>query len=125
MVLSSSLSKPEDKLLINFVKALSGSFWSTLAVVVVVSAIAVAVAVNGFDLRVSGSLALYFVIWWILLFAVLPFGVRSQAEAGEVIRGSEPGAPALPALREKAIWTTLVASVVLVIVAAVFPLAGL
>ena len=31
----------------------------------------------------------------------------------------------LPALREKAIWTTLVASVVLVIVAAVFPLAGL
>jgi predicted secreted protein len=125
MVLSSSLSKPEDKLLINFVKALSGSFWSTLAVVVVVSAIAVAVAVNVFDLRVSGGLALYFVIWWILLFAVLPFGVRSQAETGEVIRGSEPGAPALPALREKAIWTTLVASVVLVIVASVFPLAGL
>ncbi len=119
------MSKPEDKLLINVVKALSGSFWSTLAVVVVVSAIAVAVAVNGFDLKVSGGLALYFVIWWILLFAVLPFGVRSQAETGEVIRGSEPGAPALPALREKAIWTTLVASVVLVIVAAVFPLAGL
>jgi predicted secreted protein len=56
---------------------------------------------------------------------VLPFGVRSQAESGEVIQGSEPGAPALPALREKAIWTTLVASVVLVAVAAVFPLAGL
>lgn len=111
--------------MINLVKALSCSLWSTLAVVLVVSAIAVATAVNGFDLRVSGSLALYFVIWWILLFAVLPFGVRSQAEAGEVIRGSEPGAPTLPALREKAIWTTLVASVVLVVVAAAFPLAGL
>jgi predicted secreted protein len=119
------LSKPEDKLLITLVKTLSGSFWSTLAVVVEVSAIAVAVVVNGFDLQVSGGLALYFVIWWILLFAVLPFGVRSQAEAGEVVRGSEPGAPALPALREKAIWTTLVASVVLVVAAAVFPLAGL
>ena len=111
--------------MINVVKTLSGSFWSTLAVVVVISAIAVAIAVKGFDLRVSGGLALYFVIWWILLFAVLPFGVRSQTESGEVVRGSEPGAPALPALREKAIWTTLVASVVLVIVAAVFPLAGL
>ncbi|MBB3019935.1 putative secreted protein [Microvirga lupini] len=111
--------------MINVVKTLSGSLWSTLGVVVVISAIAIAVVVNGFDLRLSGGLALYFVIWWILLFAVLPFGVRSQTEAGEVVRGSEPGAPALPALREKAIWTTLVASVVLIIVAAVFPLAGL
>jgi predicted secreted protein len=119
------LNKPEDKLLINLVKTLSGSFWSTLVVVVVVSAIAIAVVVNGFDLQVSGGLALYFVIWWVLLFAVLPFGVRSQAETGEVVRGSEPGAPALPALREKAIWTTFVAAAVLVVVAAVFPLAGL
>jgi predicted secreted protein len=119
------LSKPEDKLLISFVKTLSGSLWSTIAVVLIVSCVAVSIAVNAFGLRVSVGLALYFVIWWILLFAVLPFGVRSQAEAGDVVRGSEPGAPALPALREKAIWTTLAASVVLVVVAAVFPLAGL
>jgi predicted secreted protein len=119
------LSKPEDKLLISFVKNLAGSLWSTIAVVVVVSCIAVAIAVTAFGLRVSGSLALYFVIWWILLFAVLPFGVRSQAESGEVVQGSEPGAPTLPALREKAIWTTFIASIVLVVVAAVFPLTGL
>jgi len=111
--------------LISLVKALAGSLWSTLAVVVAISALAVAIVVSFFDLRVSGGLALYFVIWWILLFAVLPFGVRSQAESGEVVTGSEPGAPSVPALREKAIWTTLVASVVLVGVAAVFPLAGL
>jgi predicted secreted protein len=119
------LSKPEDKLLISFVKSLAGSLWSTIVVVVIVSAIAVTIAVNAFGLRVSGGLALYFVIWWILLFAVLPFGIRSQAESGDVVHGSEPGAPALPALREKAIWTTLVASIVLVVTAAVFPLAGL
>lgn len=112
-------------MLISFVKNLAGSFWSTIAIVVIVSAIAVAISVGAFGLRVSGGLALYFVIWWILLFAVLPFGIRSQAEAGEVVHGSEPGAPALPALREKAIWTTFVASIVLVIAAAVFPLAGL
>jgi predicted secreted protein len=122
---SSSLSKPEDKLLIQLVKAIAGSLWSTAAVVIAVSAVAVAIAVNAFGLRVSGGIALYFVIWWILLFAVLPFGVRSQAESGAVVHGSEPGAPALPALREKAVWTTFVASVVLVVVAAVFPLAGL
>jgi predicted secreted protein len=119
------LNKPEDKLLINFVKRLSASLWSTLAVVAMISAIAVTIVVQFFGLRVSGGLALYFVIWWILLFAILPFGIRSQVESGDVVAGSEPGAPTAPALQEKAIWTTLVSSVVLILVAAVFPLAGL
>jgi predicted secreted protein len=111
--------------LVRLIKAIAGSIWATSAVVVAVSAIAVAIVVTFFGLRVSGGLALYFVIWWILLFAVLPFGVRSQAEAGEIVKGSEPGAPAAPALREKAVWTTLIASAVLVIVAGVLPLSGL
>lgn len=111
--------------MINLVKRLSVSLWSTLFVVLVISAIAVVVTVQFFGLRVSGALALYFVIWWTLLFAILPFGIRSQVESGDVVAGSEPGAPAAPALQEKAIWTSLVASVVLVFVAAVFPLAGL
>ncbi|GBD47553.1 DUF1467 family protein [Methylopila sp. Yamaguchi] len=37
--------------------------------------------------------AIYFVIWWITLFAILPFGMRSQFDAGEVIPGTEPSAP--------------------------------
>lgn len=119
------MNKPEDKLLVNLVKVLSTSLWSTLAVIAAVSSLAIAIAVNFFGLRVSGGIALYFVIWWILLFAILPFGVRSQAESGEIVTGSEPGAPTTPALQEKAIWTTLVASIVLVGTAAVFPLAGL
>jgi predicted secreted protein len=58
------------------------------------------------------SLAIYFIVWWIVLFAVLPFGVRSQAESGEVVPGSDPGAPAVPRLRAKVIWTTIVATLV-------------
>lgn len=90
-----------------------------------ISAIAVGIVVTAFELRVSGGTALYFIIWWTLLFAILPFGVRSQAETGEVVRGSEPGAPAAPALREKALWTTLVSAIVLIVVAGVLPLSGL
>ena len=111
--------------MVKLIKTISDFLWATIAVVVAISAVAVAVVVNFFGLSVSGALALYFVIWWILLFAVLPFGIRSQLEAGEVVKGSEPGAPAAPALREKAIWTTLVASAVLVFASAVMPLAGL
>lgn len=57
----------------------------------------------------TGSwVAIYFVIWWTTLFAVLPFGVRSQREAGEVARGSDPGAPA----KARLLWYVLVNSLV-------------
>ncbi|MGL4496733.1 MAG: DUF1467 family protein, partial [Beijerinckiaceae bacterium] len=34
---------------------------------------------------IGSLIAIYFVIWWIILFAVLPFGVRSQVEEGKVV----------------------------------------
>jgi len=55
--------------------------------------------------------AVYFVIWWTTLFAVLPFGVRSQIEEGDVAPGSEGAAPARPRLLRVFLTTTLVASV--------------
>ncbi len=55
------------------------------------------------------GLAVFFLIWWVVLFAVLPWGVRSQHEDGEVAPGTDPGAPAVPKLGRKLIWTTVVA----------------
>ena len=100
------------------------SIWTTLAVVVVISAAAIAGGV-ALRLTVPGAFGLYFVVWWTLLFAVLPVRVQSQAEAGEVTAGTDPGAPAAPALRERAVWTTLVSAAVFVALAAIFPLTGL
>lgn len=56
--------------------------------------------------------AIFFLIWWVTLFAVLPWGVRSQQESGEVVPGTDPGAPLVPRLGRKLIWTTLVTCVV-------------
>jgi len=36
------------------------------------------------------SIAIYFVIWWIVLFAVLPIGVRTQGEMGLSCRAHPP-----------------------------------
>jgi predicted secreted protein len=58
------------------------------------------------------ALAIYFVIWWIVLFAVLPWGVRGQHESGEMAPGTDPGAPVLPDIKRKLVWTTIVATVV-------------
>ncbi len=64
--------------------------------------------------------AIYFIVWWIVLFAVLPWGVHSQDEMGEVVPGSDPGAPAIPRLGLKLIWTTVVSAALMVAVYAVF-----
>ena len=61
---------------------------------------------------VTTAVAIFFLIWWIVLFAVLPWGVRSQQEGGEVAPGTDPGAPAVPNLPRKLIWTTIVSIVV-------------
>lgn len=61
------------------------------------------------------AIAIYFVMWWIVLFAVLPFGVKSQHESGDVVPGSEPGAPVAPLLLKKALWTTVASAVLFAI----------
>ncbi|MBT9287855.1 DUF1467 family protein [Prosthecodimorpha staleyi] len=57
--------------------------------------------------------AIYFVLWWVTLFAILPWGVRPQHEAGSVESGTDPGAPARPMLLKKLIWTTVVSGVIM------------
>ena len=63
-------------------------------------------------MSITTAIAIYFLIWWVVLFAVLPFGVRSQEEQGEIASGTDPGAPAVPRLLAKVAWTTLVATIV-------------
>ena len=64
-------------------------------------------------MRIGTAIAIYFVVWWIVLFAILPLGVKNAHEAGEtILEGNEPGAPVDPQLGRKAIITTLVSAVV-------------
>jgi predicted secreted protein len=58
------------------------------------------------------GLAIYFIIWWIVLFAVLPIGVRTQGEEGIVVPGTPSSAPASPRLLKIAVLTTVVAGLV-------------
>lgn len=57
-------------------------------------------------------IAIYFIVWWITLFCILPLGVRTQAEAGDIVPGSAPSAPVKPQLLMKAGLTTVVAAIV-------------
>ncbi len=56
------------------------------------------------------GIAVYFTMWWIVLFAVLPFGVRSHDEHGSTLQGTDPGAPVATHMAVKAFWTTLISA---------------
>ena len=61
------------------------------------------------------AIAIYVTIWFVVLFVVLPIGVRSQAEEGDIVPGSEPGAPMAPRMLFKAVLTTLISAAILAV----------
>lgn len=65
------------------------------------------------------ALAIYAIIWWVTLFTILPIGMRTQEDDGNVIPGTPESAPAAPRLLIKVGVTTVVSAVVFAIVYAV------
>ena len=64
-------------------------------------------------MNIGSGLAIYFVIWWTVLFTVLPFGVRNASEVGESVQqGNEAGAPVVHGLVRKFLITTVISSMV-------------
>lgn len=63
-------------------------------------------------MSITFSVAVYFMMWWIVLFAILPFGrSQTQEEAGEIVPGSESSAPARPRFLRVIVLTTIVTTV--------------
>jgi predicted secreted protein len=61
---------------------------------------------------VATALAIFFLIWWVVLFAVLPWGIKSQHEANDIAPGTDPGAPSKAQIGWKLVWTTVVAAAI-------------
>ena len=71
-------------------------------------------------MSVTTAIAIYFIVWWVVLFAVLPFGVRSQHESGAVQPGTDPGAPVVPAIWRKLVWTTVASTIIFAVCAVLY-----
>lgn len=83
-----------------------GLFISVLALLILFAQLFVTSGEVGF---VEG-LVVYLITWWIVIFAVLPIRITGQHEAGEMVEGTDPGAPVNPRLKEKAVLTTVITS---------------
>ena len=58
------------------------------------------------------AIAIYFICWWLVLFTMLPIGVRTQQEEGEIEPGTPESAPVAPRILPKLVATTVISSVV-------------
>ncbi len=61
---------------------------------------------------IGTGIAIYFVVWWTTLFITLPFQMRSQADSGSVIPGTEAAAPENPQMLKRMLWNTVFSGVV-------------
>jgi predicted secreted protein len=63
-------------------------------------------------MSVTFAIAIYFIIWWTVLFAVLPIGVRTQGEDGAIVPGTPASAPTAPRLLRVVLLTTVISGLV-------------
>ena len=68
-------------------------------------------------MSITGSIIVYVMIWWIIFFSVLPFGIKSNKEVfNESIEGTDPGAPKNPKIGKKFLITTIITSILFIII---------
>ena len=64
-------------------------------------------------MSLTSAFAVYFIIWWLTLVVVLPIGVRTQEEEGDITLGTTESAPAHFNFWRKALVTTIVSAGIL------------
>ena len=71
---------------------------------------------------VSG-LVLFAVVWFMVLFVVLPMNITTQGEAQDVVRGTPKSAPMDPKLKRK-VWIVTAATIPLWVVSCAIIISG-
>ena len=68
---------------------------------------------------ITSAIVLFAVIWFMVFLVVLPLGLQTQAEAGEIVPGTHGSAPANLNIKRKAKQTSFWAAVIWAVVAGV------
>ena len=58
-------------------------------------------------------IVIFVIIWWLVLFIILPFGIQRDKN---VVEGNDPGAPKDPMLKKKILITSVISFFLSIIV---------
>ncbi len=67
-------------------------------------------------MSITGSVVVFIILWWLVLFIILPRNINSQHEKGNIIEGTDPGAPINPNIVKKLVITTFITSLLFAII---------
>ena len=70
-------------------------------------------------MSITGGIVLFAVIWFLVLFVVLPIGLRTQGDDDDVVPGTMPGSPTNFRLRRTMIIVTLWSIAIFAVLAAI------
>ena len=76
-------------------------------------------------MSITGALVLFAVIWFLVFFVVLQIRHESQEDAGAVVPGTPPGAPAFEIVGRKARITTAITLLLWAVIAAIILWGGI
>ncbi|SFR41292.1 DUF1467 family protein [Litoreibacter janthinus] len=63
-------------------------------------------------MAITSAIVVFAVVWFLVLFCVLPYNTPSQNEVGEVAPGTPRSAPANPQMKRKFLITTAITVVI-------------
>jgi len=67
-------------------------------------------------MSITGSIVVFIILWWLILFMILPRNINAQQEKRSIIEGTDPGAPSNPNIFKKLVLTTVIASLLFAII---------
>lgn len=70
-------------------------------------------------MSIISALVLLAITWFMVLFVMLPIGLRTQGDEGEVVPGTHAGAPANLRLKRKLAWVTAISFAIWVVLCAI------
>ncbi|MDQ2095663.1 DUF1467 family protein [Rhodalgimonas zhirmunskyi] len=70
-------------------------------------------------MSITSGIVLYVVIWFMTFLTVIPFRLKTQGDVGEIVPGTQAGAPHEHGLQKKAVITTIIAAVLWAIIAGI------
>lgn len=70
-------------------------------------------------MTITSAIVLYAVIWFMVLFIMLPIRLRTQGDAGDVMPGTPAGAPAEFAMKRKLLWVSAISAVLWLVFSAI------
>ncbi len=65
-------------------------------------------------MSITGSIVIYVIIWWIVLFSLLPLDVNRNKNIK--IEGEDPGSPENPKILKKFIFTTIISTALFLLI---------